>query len=76
MTRRRPRFVRDGASSERQKRDGRRGAVFCIRLTDEERAELEAHQKSEEGPTSLGAWLKWRALSHARSANAFRKANP
>lgn len=68
MTRRRPRFVRDGASSERQKRDGRRGAVFSIRLTDEERGELEAYQQSEEGPTSLGAWLKWSALSRARSA--------
>ena len=61
-----PRFVRDGASLEHQERDGRRGAVFSMRLTDEERAELERRQRAQGGPSSLGAWLKWRALGNTQ----------
>jgi len=54
------RYVRDGGKS-RQKRGKRRGAVFCIRLTDEERSRFEARMLRGDGPRSLGAWLKWRA---------------
>lgn len=44
-----------------QERHGRRGAVFCVRMTDEERARLQELQ-SGEGPRALGPWLLWRAL--------------
>lgn len=46
-----------------QQQHGRRGAVFSIRLTPDERAQLEALQQTETGPRSLGAFLKWRALT-------------
>ena len=46
-----------------QQQHGRRGAVFSIRLTADERAQLEALQQTETGPRSLGAFLKWRALT-------------
>ena len=45
-----------------QQRNGRRGAVFSVRVTDEEREQLEAMQRQGGGPRSLGPWLKWRAL--------------
>lgn len=44
-----------------QARNGRRGAVFSVRITDDERALLETMQ-STDGPRSLGPWLLWRAL--------------
>lgn len=43
-------------------RGRRRGAVFPIRVTDEERARLESYQRAGGGPRSLGPWLLWRAL--------------
>jgi hypothetical protein len=46
-----------------QKRDGRRGDVFSVRLTDEERGRLEARQDLTGGPRALGPWLKWFALT-------------
>ena len=46
----------------RQQRNGRRGAVFSVRVTDEERARLEDFQRAGGGPRSLGPWMLWRAL--------------
>jgi hypothetical protein len=40
----------------------RRGDVFAVRLTPEERAKLEALRERESGPRALGPWLVWRAL--------------
>lgn len=40
-----------------QARNGRRGAVFSIRVTDEERAELETAQRADNGPRKLGPWI-------------------
>lgn len=49
-----------------QVRNGRRGAVFTLRVTDEERLELEDAQSADAGPRALGPWLVWTALRHAR----------
>ena len=46
-----------------QKRDGRRGDVFGVRLTDDERATLESYQRAGHGPRHLGPWIVWRALT-------------
>lgn len=46
-----------------QQRNGRRGAVFTLRVTDEERARLEAQQRQGGGPRHLGPWILWRALT-------------
>lgn len=64
----RARFVRDGASSK-QRLGRRRGKVFSVRLTDDERAEFEALQVLG-GPSSLGAWLKWAAAGNTRAGDA------
>lgn len=48
-----------------QQLHGRRGAVFGVRLTDEERHQIEAAQARGGGPRSLGAWMRWAALQHA-----------
>lgn len=48
---------------KRQQRNGRRGAVFSVRVTDEERATLENHQRAGGGPRRLGPWMLWRALT-------------
>lgn len=45
-----------------QARHGRRGAVFSLRVTDEERARLDVYQRAGGGPRALGPWLVWRAL--------------
>lgn len=45
-----------------QDRRGRRGAVFSVRVTDEQRAEIEALQAQGDGPRALGPWLLWRAI--------------
>jgi hypothetical protein len=45
-----------------QARHGRRGDVFSVRLTDEQRRDLETLHTSEAGPRGLGPWLVWRAL--------------
>jgi hypothetical protein len=42
-------------------RGRRRGAVFSVRVTQEERAALE-QQQGGGGPRALGPWLVWRAL--------------
>lgn len=44
---------------------GRRGAVFSVRVTGEDRAALEAIQSKTAGPRALGPWLVWRALAGA-----------
>jgi len=49
-----------------QNRDGRRGAVFPMRITDEERRKLDAIRKKTRGPEGLGPWLLWRALGGRR----------
>lgn len=51
-----------------QQLNGRRGAVFSVRVTDAERAELEAAQAADSGPRSLGPWLVWRALTTWRAS--------
>jgi hypothetical protein len=45
-----------------QHRNGRRGAVFPIRLTDEDRIALQKLQQALGGPVPLGPWLIWHAL--------------
>lgn len=42
-----------------QNRNGRRGDVFSVRLTDDERASLERLQAQGGGPRAIGAWLRW-----------------
>lgn len=44
-----------------QKRAGRRGSVFSLRLTSDERARIEAAKAALGGPRSLGRWLVWRS---------------
>jgi len=46
-----------------QQRNGRRGSVFSVRLTDRERVKLEALRALGEGPRSLGPWLVWNAIA-------------
>ena len=56
-----------------QRLDGRRGAVFCVRLTEDERDALERLMIARPGPRALGPWLKWNALrgdSKGKSARA------
>ena len=53
-----------------QNRNGRRGFVFCVRLTEPEREELEAHQAADQGPRKLGPWIVWSSLERARAAAA------
>lgn len=45
-----------------QAKGRRRGDVFPIRVTAEERSKLEALQRAGGGPRKLGPWLVWRAL--------------
>lgn len=40
----------------------RRGDVFSVRLTPEQRARLDALQAEGGGPRAVGPWLVWRAL--------------
>lgn len=40
----------------------RRGWIFSVRLTADERDELERMQREKPGPRGLGPWLLWRAL--------------
>lgn len=49
-----------------QQRRGRRGAVFSVRVTDEERAQLETLQAAGNGPRALGPWVLWAALRSGR----------
>ena len=51
-----------------QQRNGRRGANFTVRVTDEERQKLETEQARGEGPRSLGPWIVWRALGRSTEA--------
>lgn len=43
-------------------RGRRRGVVFSVRVTDAERAQLEALQRQGGGPHRLGPFMLWRAL--------------
>lgn len=43
-------------------RGRRRGAVFSVRMTDEERRGVEERQRARGGPRRLGPWLVWCAL--------------
>lgn len=45
-----------------QSKGRRRGDVFPIRVTADERRELEKLQRAGGGPRKLGPWLVWRAL--------------
>lgn len=45
--------------------NGRRGAVFGVRLLPRERAAIEAAQAKGGGPRSIGAWMRWAALERA-----------
>lgn len=47
---------------------GRRGKVFSLRLTPEERARLEGQCAHDAGPKSLGPYLVWKA-QHPSSGN-------
>lgn len=47
----------------------RRGSCFTVRISDEERAELEAMRAADDGPRALGPWLVWRAKNAAGTAN-------
>jgi len=49
-----------------QQRHGRRGSVFAVRVTDEERARLAALQAQGDGPRALGPWMVWAALRSGR----------
>lgn len=49
-----------------QQRGGRRGAVFCLRLTDAERTDLERMRAAGGGPRAMGPWLVWQALRSRR----------
>lgn len=42
--------------------NGRRGANLSVRVTADERAELERRMAENGGPRALGPWLIWRAL--------------
>ena len=48
-----------------QRLNGRRGSVFSVRLTDEERARVEMMQRLDSGPRKIGPWMVWRALTAA-----------
>jgi hypothetical protein len=43
-------------------RGNRRGNVFAVRISNEERAAIEAKKTAAGGPKALGPWLVWRAL--------------
>jgi hypothetical protein len=48
-----------------QKRDGRRGDVFPMRITPDQRAELERLQLQSAGPRALGPFILWRAMGNS-----------
>jgi hypothetical protein len=45
-----------------QELEGRRGRVFAVRMTDDERAELQRLHEQTGGPRAFGPWILWRAL--------------
>lgn len=51
-----------------QQRNGRRGDVFSVRLTPEQRATLDELQRRGGGPRKLGPWLVWRALTDGNAS--------
>lgn len=53
-----------------QERNGRRGAVFSVRLTDAERIRLELIRRQIGGPRAMGPWLVWRAQRSSGSTRA------
>lgn len=48
-----------------QDRDGRRGSVFSVRMTDSERIRLERLRRRVGGPRAMGPWLLWSAQQYA-----------
>lgn len=56
-------------------RGRRRGAVFSVRVTEEERAMLE-HLQQAGGPRALGPWLVWRALGNVPLASGTTTSRP
>ncbi len=52
----------EGRSAREQKRHGRRGFVFSVRITERERELLEQAQAAGNGPRRLGPFIVWRAL--------------
>lgn len=57
-------------------RGRRRGSVFPIRLTDEQRAEIESRmQATPNGPRAIGPWLLWSALEGPGSVIPGRPGN-
>jgi hypothetical protein len=59
-----------------QSKGRRRGDVFPIRVTAEERAKLEALQRAGGGPRALGPWLVWRALGGATAQTVLPELGP
>lgn len=57
-------------------RGRRRGAVFSVRITDEERDALTLLQQADNGPRALGPWLVWRALDGASPSGITRSSEP
>ena len=55
-----------------QQRHGRRGSVFAVRVTDEEREQLAALQARGDGPRALGPWMVWAALRSGAAIPAQR----
>lgn len=51
-------------------RGRRRGVNFTVRLTDDERASIEAARAGTAGPRGMGPWLVWHALSAASAGEA------
>lgn len=51
-----------------QARGKRRGSVFSVRMTDEERVRLERLRRRVGGPRFMGPWLLWRATSSGSTA--------
>lgn len=52
-----------------QARGGRRGSVFSVRMTDEERVRLELLRRRVGGPRAMGPWLLWSAMRCAGSTS-------
>lgn len=53
-----------------QQRGNRSGDIFTLRLTAEQRAELQELQARSDGPRALGPWLLWAAMQHGSTLPA------
>jgi hypothetical protein len=56
-----------------QSRGRRRGVVFSVRVTEEERAQLDALQQAGGGPRALGPWLIWNAIAGTTAAGGTKR---